>query len=1549
MATAVSNAFGLTGIAQIDALAQGAAWTFPGARTLTYSFSINDTPSGGTWSAYPLIAHAVTQAIQAWASVINVSFVESGSGTIFTASGADIAVTLTGNELTQALGAIGLGIIPDPAFATLVETGAGYTRLQYPNPEGDVFYDNYSPFFSSVNPGTIAFSAIAHELGHALGLKHPHDDGGNSRPTFAALGISSQDNRNWTIMGYDAVSNASGLLPLGPMILDVQALQRIYGANLSHRTGNDVYVLGSENGIRAIWDAGGADTISAEGSNQNARIDLREAGFSYLSFNIQPHYTIAYGVTIENATGGTGNDELLGNSADNVLTGGAGIDTFDGGGGNDLLIGGEGADTYRFGYGAGQDTIRDFQSSASVDAVSMTSPLLPGNLTVSRHGTNIVLRITGTGDQLTLENFEASATRNIAVMFGNGTTWDGTYLSANANDAPAINATDAAVAHHQSVLVSGLFGVSDAEGNAITQYEFWDGGTANGSGYFTLSGSIQVAGAAIPVTAANLGNARYVGGTGPGSETVWVRAFDGIDWSPWASWVMNTTGSAPSVSAPDRGVHPGQSVAASSLFTVSDVDGDLPAQYEFWDGGTAAGSGRFLLGGIAQGEGVAIPVSPSQLGQLQYAGGTVNGSEIVWARASDATGFGPWASWTMTTGNQTPVITPASANRTLHVGQSIAANSLFTVSDADGDAIMQYRFWDEGTAGSSGYFSLGGQRQIEGAGFTIAAADLPNLQWVSASQSGSEVVWVRATDGFDFGPWVSWTMTAGNSLPMATPTTATITSFRGQSIAATALFSAADADGDTISTYRFWDEGTSTASGYFSLNGHRQIEGAGFDVAAADLVNLQWVGGATGSEMVWVRASDGFGFGPWAFWTMASLNRAPVATASDASIAWGQSVAASSLFSVADADGDIPAAYDFWDGGEAGGYFSVNGIRQGARQSIVIGAADLPGMRYVGGASPGTETLWVRVNDGSAWSEWRAWLMTTSGSAPVASATSRAVHAGQALVASSLFSVSDIDGDLMARYQFWDEGAAQSSGYFSVAGVRQAAGQAIVVEAADLANARYVGGQADGPETVWVRAHDGSGYGPWTSWVMTTGNRIPEVSAANKLVLFDHYWPATDLFAVTDADADAMTEYEFWDGSAGASSGYFTIDGIVQAAERSLPLIAPRLSQVSYVAGTTLGSELLWVRAYDGEQWSAWRSWTVETVAQLPPGSGSGSFTVSISNTVPSISITSGIQEPPVVTPIPATLAERHPIAAAGLFSVSDAENDAITQYEFEALSGSFKLDGVIQSAGIVSISAAQLSQLVYLAPQAPGSIASVRIRAFDATDWSLWATTPVTVVPNHAPEITINRTSASRTEVVPFSSLLSTSDAESDPLESFEVYDARTASVSGHFSLNGVALGAGQIHSVAGASAPQAAYVGGSTADSERLWIRASDGYTWSAWQPWIMSTQNAPPQVSSADATVQLNQSVALASLFSATDPDGDLIQRYEVYDEGTAASSGRFSLAGSVQPAATQVSVEAGLLGQAAYTGGTLAGTEKLWVRAYDGASWSSWSSWMMTTTT
>ena len=215
----------------------------------------------------------------------------------------------------------------------------------------------------TLEAGGYGFVTITHELLHGMGLAHPHDDGGTSSimpgigAAFNSLGYFNLNQGVYTTMSYNTgliIGDAPGTFDygyeIGPMALDIAVLQATYGANTSHATGDNTYTLVATNasgtGYQAIWDAGGTDEIVYSGS-ASVTIDLRAAtlnaeagggGFISSADGIHGGYTIANGVIIENATGGSNDDTLIGNDADNMFTGGYGNDTVDGGLGADTFV-----------------------------------------------------------------------------------------------------------------------------------------------------------------------------------------------------------------------------------------------------------------------------------------------------------------------------------------------------------------------------------------------------------------------------------------------------------------------------------------------------------------------------------------------------------------------------------------------------------------------------------------------------------------------------------------------------------------------------------------------------------------------------------------------------------------------------------------------------------------------------------------------------------------------------------------------------------------------------------------------------------------------------------------------------------------------------------------------------------------------------------------------------------------------------------------------------------------------------------------------------------
>lgn len=214
---------------------------------------------------------------------------------------------------------------------------------------------------------------LLHELGHTLGLKHHFN--------YDAPGpyLPREEDEVWFTM---MVRGGEANTALG--LLDTAALQFVYGPSQAARSGNDQYTLQQPSGDRnpyyympevnrnyMIWDGGGNDTISGHLLTHDLTLYLDSGHWSYINerrglITDPGQITINYGTVIENATGGAGNDTLVGNHAANTLDGAHGHDTLEGAAGNDTLDGGQGFDTARFSGKRGDYTLQALGNGVQV-------------------------------------------------------------------------------------------------------------------------------------------------------------------------------------------------------------------------------------------------------------------------------------------------------------------------------------------------------------------------------------------------------------------------------------------------------------------------------------------------------------------------------------------------------------------------------------------------------------------------------------------------------------------------------------------------------------------------------------------------------------------------------------------------------------------------------------------------------------------------------------------------------------------------------------------------------------------------------------------------------------------------------------------------------------------------------------------------------------------------------------------------------------------------------------------------------------------------------
>jgi len=373
MATPSSVPLPLTGDNVIDAATNGFYWQLDSSRTINWALA--DGFFGESWISPANVAAILASVFKNISSYANVQFnyvgYYSDPSTAYFA-GSDITISLGGSGIFGSdTSTWAFGLFPDASYNAL-----------YLGASGDIFLNinSQANFLPSYAPGSAGYALAIHEIGHTLGLKHPFDDGGTGHPTLEQLGVAEL-NKDWfTVMAYndDYDYNLRFWDPATPMVMDVLALQYLYGKNNTTNATNTTYTLFLNGTYQTIWDAGGTDVINVSQSSVGWAIQLpifqisalvdTKVGFALPASEVSLSSPLTlYWLTgdIENITGSSFDDTLFGNDSSNSLVGNAGSDTLNGGLGNDTLNGGLGADSMAGGLGDDTYTIDSLGDSVT--------------------------------------------------------------------------------------------------------------------------------------------------------------------------------------------------------------------------------------------------------------------------------------------------------------------------------------------------------------------------------------------------------------------------------------------------------------------------------------------------------------------------------------------------------------------------------------------------------------------------------------------------------------------------------------------------------------------------------------------------------------------------------------------------------------------------------------------------------------------------------------------------------------------------------------------------------------------------------------------------------------------------------------------------------------------------------------------------------------------------------------------------------------------------------------------------------------------------------
>lgn len=282
-----------------------------------------------------------------------------GNDTVSGGAGDDQLVGGLGNDTYTFNPATALGI------DTLDESAGGLDTLDFSAAATGVTVDLAQSLSQSVHPNLSLVLAASTTFENVWG------GAGNDRLTGNSLNNALVGNA-----GDDTLEGAAG------------------NDSLTGGTGNDVFRFAANAplGVDTLNEAaGGLDTLDFSSTTSlGVAVNLATTAPQVVNANLS--VVLGLATAFENAIGGAGNDQLLGNTLANILDGRAGQDQLTGLAGNDTLVGGTGDDIYLFTTATplGSDTLVELANQGADTLDFTTTTTLAVSLGLGNTGLQVV-------------------------------------------------------------------------------------------------------------------------------------------------------------------------------------------------------------------------------------------------------------------------------------------------------------------------------------------------------------------------------------------------------------------------------------------------------------------------------------------------------------------------------------------------------------------------------------------------------------------------------------------------------------------------------------------------------------------------------------------------------------------------------------------------------------------------------------------------------------------------------------------------------------------------------------------------------------------------------------------------------------------------------------------------------------------------------------------------------------------------------------------------------------------------------------------------------
>jgi len=508
----------------------------------------------------------------------------------------------------------------------------------------------------------------------------------------------------------------------------------------------------------------------------------------------------------------------------------------------------------------------------------------------------------------------------------------------------------------------------------------------------------------------------------------------------------------------------------------------------------------------------------------------------------------------------------------------------------------------------------------------------------------------------------------------------------------TDILTFSDADGDTLQSLLLFD---GEGDGDWWLDGTGYLA-SGVEHVVTDVNNVWFRGESAGDiSKLWFKAGDGSDLSDWVKFDKVT-NGLPTITVPDQSLApggWRQLSADMSQF---DPDGGAPQMIELWDSNGANSWY-VDGVgRVNASSGYVV---DLTGglwfddIWYQAEASVGYQTLWTRLMDPYEWGEWSSFRLNSNGP-PMLEIADLSVRYNEQILLSDIMTVTDPNGDTLTQIEVWDNTGMRN---WNIGGGYPDASSGFVYTF-NLDQISVTGFEApnfsDPPvtETLWVRGFDGVAWSAWEDFKLTSlpPNQAPMVTIGTLTDSPGDWTRLTDIMTITDPGGDPITQIEVWDET-GANNWW--ADGALVDANSGY--VTSDIADVWVQADATPGTQPLWVRAFDGWDWSPWERFDLVTTPQ---------------NTAPGLTMENQNKSVNEWT------------RASDVWSFVDAQGDPLVGVELWDSNGSnnWYADGARVDASSGYVTTSGLND-IWFQGDPVASAQTLWLRGFDGQDWGAW------------------------------------------------------------------------------------------------------------------------------------------------------------------------------------------------------------------------------------